>query len=197
MTDPVPLYLASRSPRRAELLEQIGIPHRPVESSVDETPRAGEAPASYVERLARDKAAAGAATVGLPDRKGALVLGADTAIEQDGSILGKPGGPGDARRYLQSLSGREHEVLSAVAVTDGRRTESRLNRTRVRVRPLEAAEIEAYIETGEPMDKAGAYAIQGRGAVFVEEITGSYSAVMGLPLCETDQLLRGFGAGTL
>ncbi|MFA9460406.1 Maf family protein [Thiohalorhabdus sp. Cl-TMA] len=195
MRDSSSLYLASRSPRRAELLDQIGVPHQPVESEVDEAPRAGEPPASYVERLARDKAMAGAGVLGLPDGRGTLVLGADTAIELDGAILGKPQDPGGARRHLTALSGQEHEVLSAVAISDGHTTESRLSRTRVRMRALEADEIEAYIETGEPMDKAGAYAIQGRGAVFVERITGSYSAVMGLPLYETDQLLRRFGAG--
>ena len=191
-----PLYLASRSPRRGQLLEQIGLAYRSVDVEVDETPRTGEAPADYVARLAREKAAAGAAALGLSG-DGGVVLGADTAIELDGKILGKPAGNGEARAFLGALSGREHAVLSAVAATAGGPPLVRTSRTAVVMRPIGAEEIEAYLATGEPADKAGAYAIQGRGAVFVAGIRGSYSAVMGLPLYETDQLLRELGVKVL
>lgn len=191
------LYLASRSPRRAQLLDQIGIAHEVVAADVDEVHRAGERPITYVERIARTKAQAGAAVTGVPASTEGLVLGADTAIALQGRILGKPWGAEEIRAWLLALSGRCHEVLSAVAVTDGNRIETRLNRTAVTLRVIEPEEIEAYMATGEPEGKAGGYAIQGRGAVFVEHLAGSYSAVMGLPLFETEQLLRSFGRHVL
>ena len=188
-----PLYLASQSPRRAELLQQIGVAHQPLTVDVDESAGPSEQPSPYVERLARDKAEAGAAALTAPG----VVLGADTAIELDGRILGKPADAAEARRWLEALSGRDHHVLSAVALADGRATACRVNRTRVVLRPIEPDELTAYLATGEPADKAGGYAIQGRGALFVECIEGSYSAVMGLPLCETGQLLSEFGVRVL
>lgn len=197
MPESFPLYLASASPRRAALLDQIGVAHYPAAADVDEAHRAGETPAEYVERLARAKARTGAAAAGLPDSGSGLALGADTTIELSGRILGKPGGPDEVRSWLLALSGRSHDVLSAVAVTDGDRVEARTNRTTVTMRAIDPEEIEAYLATGEPEDKAGGYAIQGRGAVFVEHLEGSYSAVMGLPLFETDQLLRAFDRGAL
>ncbi len=197
MHESSPLYLASASPRRAALLDQIGVAHQAIPAEVDEAHRAGEAPADYVHRLAIAKAEAGATAAGLPDPAGGLALGADTTIELGGRILGKPADADEVRAWLLALSGRSHDVLSAVAVTDGDRVEARLNRTTVTMRELDPEEIEAYLATGEPEGKAGGYAIQGRAAVFVERLEGSYSAVMGLPLFETDQLLRAFGRGTL
>jgi len=191
-TDP-PLYLASQSPRRAELLDQIGVPFHPLDAAVDEAHRASETPEVYVERVAREKAEAGAARLTAPG----VVLGADTAIELGGRLLGKPADRGEARSWLTALSGRDHHVLSAVALADGKTTACRVNRTRVVMRPVAPAELEAYLATGEPDGKAGGYAIQGRGALFVERIEGSYSAVMGLPLCETGQLLTEFGVRVL
>ena len=184
------LFLASASPRRRELLAQLGLRVRQLVVGVDETPRPDEDPAAYVQRLAHAKASAGLAQrpagVQLP------VLGADTAVVIDGRILGKPAGREQALEMLGLLSGRVHEVLSAVAVGK-EAVEVRLNRSRVRFRSLSDAERQAYWETGEPADKAGAYAIQGLGALFVTELHGSYSGVMGLPLYETAELLRRAG----
>jgi septum formation protein len=186
-----PLYLASGSPRRRELLTQVGIPFTPVSASIDETPLAAEDPQSYVLRLALGKAEAGLASLGA----GApgVVLGADTAVVLDGQILGKPRDQADALAMLAGLSGREHEVLTAVAVVDGMRHESLCIRSRVRFRPITDDEARAYWASGEPQDKAGAYAIQGLGAVFVTHLHGSYSAVVGLPVSETAALLARFG----
>lgn len=189
------LYLASRSPRRARLLEQVGLAFTPFEIEVTEEPFAAEAAEAFVERMARKKAAAGRRE--MPEDEPGLVLGADTAIHIDGRVLGKPADAAEAHQRLATLAGREHEVLSAVAITDGRRLESRLNRTQVRLRAMDEDEVARYVATGEPLDKAGAYAIQGKGGVLVERIQGSYSAVMGLPLSETDQLLRELGEGVL
>jgi len=185
------LYLASGSPRRRELLTQIGVPFVPLAVDVDETPVAGEAAEAYVERLAQDKATAGLAT--LADAGQAVVLGADTTVLLDGRILGKPESRAEALAMLLGLGGREHEVLTAVALAGGGRCRVRLVRSRVTFRALSAAEAEAYWATGEPLDKAGGYAIQGLAAVFVSRLEGSYSAVVGLPLCETAQLLADFG----
>ncbi|ACO77494.1 Maf-like protein [Azotobacter vinelandii CA] len=185
------LYLASGSPRRRELLTQIGVPFTTLAVTIDETPLADETPATYVERLARDKAAAGLA--GLAGDRQAVVLGADTTVALDGRILGKPGSRAEALAMLRALGGRGHEVLTAVALASAGRCEARLVRSRVTFRPLAAAETEAYWATGEPLDKAGGYAIQGLAAVFVSHLEGSYSAVVGLPLCETAQLLAEFG----
>ncbi|WP_349615997.1 Maf family protein [Azotobacter salinestris] len=185
------LYLASGSPRRRELLMQIGVPFVPLAVAIDETPAPDETPAAYVERLARDKAAAGLASLA-GDRQ-AVVLGADTTVVLDGRILGKPRDRAEALAMLQALGGRGHEVLTAVALASAACCEARVVRSRVAFRPLAAAEVEAYWATGEPRDKAGGYAIQGLAAVFVSHLEGSYSAVVGLPLCETAQLLAEFG----
>ena len=191
LADGIDIHLASQSPRRRELLAQIGIRHDVIGVEVDETPRAGEAPAEYVLRLALAKARAGHRL--RPDRP---VLGADTAVVQDDRVLGKPLDRQDAAAMLAQLSGREHRVLTAVALV-GDREETRLSVSRVRFRPIDAAEAAAYWETGEPADKAGGYAVQGLGALFVESIGGSYSGVMGLPLFETGELLRRAGIAPL
>ncbi|WP_263142237.1 Maf family protein [Pseudomonas sp. RIT-PI-AD] len=185
------LYLASASPRRRELLAQIGVPCTRVSAAIDETPLPGEAPAVYVERLARGKALAGLEALAEPVL--ACVLGADTAVVLDGRILGKPLDRSDGLAMLAALSGREHEVLTAVALADGRRCVARVVSSRVTFRPLRPGEAEAYWATGEPCDKAGGYGIQGFAAIFVERLLGSYSSVVGLPLCETAELLADFG----
>ncbi|AXM98083.1 Maf family protein [Pseudomonas plecoglossicida] len=184
-----PLYLASGSPRRRELLTQIGVPFTVVSAPIDETPLPGESAVAYVERLARAKAEAGLATVDGP----AVALGADTAVVLDGRILGKPENREHALAMLAELAGREHQVLTAVALSDGRRVQSLCVTSNVRFRPIEAAEAQRYWASGEPADKAGGYAIQGLGAVFVTGLEGSYSAVVGLPLSETADLLALFG----
>lgn len=184
------LYLASSSPRRRELLTQIGLSFHLVSGNVDETPLADEAPAAHVERLARSKAQAGLTM--LAQRPDICVLGADTIVVLDGRILGKPRDREDGLAMLQALSGREHQVLTAVAVADRDRCEVRVVSSTVGFRALAAGEAEAYWATGEPQDKAGGYAIQGLAAVFVNRVEGSYSAVVGLPLCETAELLADF-----
>jgi septum formation protein len=193
------IYLASHSPRRRELLDQIGVVYRPVAVSVDETPLPGEAPAAYVARLALAKARTG--WLAMPaqppppagEDKVPPVLGADTAVVVDGIILGKPRDRAEGLAMLATLSGREHQVLSAVALVTGEREEVRVQESWVRFRVLSAVERAAYWDTGEPADKAGAYGIQGRAAAFIAELRGSYSGVMGLPLFETAELLREFG----
>ena len=185
------LYLASGSPRRRELLTQIGVPFTVVNAAIDETPQGDESPAAYVERLARGKAAAGLAT--LAGTANTCVLGADTAVILDGRILGKPLDQADALAMLLALSDREHEVLTAIAVLDGQRCETRLVSSRVRFRKISTHEATTYWHSGEPQDKAGGYAIQGLAAVFVAGLNGSYSAVVGLPVCETAELLSHFG----
>ena len=185
------LYLASGSPRRRELLTQIGVPFTVVNAAIDETPQGDESPAAYVERLARGKAAAGLAT--LAGTANTCVLGADTAVILDGRILGKPLDQADALAMLLALSDREHEVLTAIAVLDGLRCETRLVSSRVRFRKISTHEATTYWHSGEPQDKAGGYAIQGLVAVFVAGLNGSYSAVVGLPVCETAELLGHFG----
>jgi septum formation protein len=191
VTDGIDIHLASQSPRRRALLAQIGVRHDVLGIEVDETPLAAEAPAEYVLRLALAKARAGHRL--RPDRP---VLGADTAVVQDDQILGKPRDRQDAADMLAQLSGREHRVLTAVALV-GDREETRLSVSHVRFRPIDAAEAAAYWQTGEPADKAGGYAVQGMGALFVESISGSYSGVMGLPLFETGELLRRAGIAPL
>ncbi len=182
------LVLASASPRRKELLRQIGLCFRQEPAEIDEAPRRDERPTDYVARLAREKAQAVARrSQGLP------VLGADTAVVIDDRILGKPRDAAEAADMLRRLSGRIHEVMTAVAVTDGRRIAEAVSVSRVHFRELTEAEIAAYWATGEPADKAGAYAIQGRGAVFVKHLEGSHSGVVGLPLYETARLLEAFG----
>ncbi|NQD79089.1 septum formation inhibitor Maf [Pseudomonas sp. CrR14] len=184
------LYLASASPRRRELLTQIGVPFLTQVVAIDETPQAGESPATYVERLARAKAAAVLSI--LPERDDAVVLGSDTAVVLDGRILGKPVDRADALATLAALSAREHQVLTAVALISETRAAARVVTSTVRFKPLSQTQIEAYWATGEPRDKAGSYGIQGLAAVFVSQMQGSYSAVVGLPLCETAELLAEF-----
>lgn len=180
--DPV-LCLASASPRRRDLLASIGVTVEVRPVNLDETPHPGEPAADYVVRLAREKALAGARRSDLP------TLGSDTAVVRDGEILGKPADRDEGLAMLRSLSGRGHEVLTGVAVTGPAGTLSACVTTRVRLRALEEAELAAYWATGEPADKAGGYAIQGLAAVFVAYLEGSHSAVVGLPLFETAELL--------
>lgn len=182
------LILASSSPRRQELLTQIGVPFSVQVPAIDETPLVGEAPPAYVQRMAEEKALAV-----LAQQKGDVcVLAADTSVIVDGLILGKPADAAEAKAMLLRLSGREHQVLSAIAVADQNRLNSHVVSCKVAFRTLTDAEIDAYWHTGEPRDKAGSYAIQGLGAVFVQAIHGSYSAVVGLPLAETAALLGEF-----
>jgi septum formation protein len=185
------LFLASGSPRRRELLAQIGVPFATLTTSIDETPKADEPPTDYVERLALGKARAGLAA--LTERTGAVVLGADTSVILAGRILAKPQNRADARAMLEALSGSTHEVLTAVALASTERCAVLTVSSRVSFRPLTANEIDAYWDSGEPLDKAGSYAIQGLGAVFVSHLEGSFSAVVGLPVCETAALLADFG----
>ncbi|MBR0566494.1 septum formation inhibitor Maf [Azoarcus sp. L1K30] len=196
------IYLASKSPRRRELLRQIGVQfdvltfrggERGEDADVDESPQDGEDVAHYVERLALTKAEAGMRRVLWRKLTRQPVLAADTTLELDGRIIGKPNDVDDARDILRCLSGRTHRVLTAIALSDGTRTRSCISDSEVRFRALTEADIKHYVATGEPMDKAGAYGIQGRAAIFVEEIRGSYSGIMGLPLFETAQLLEVFG----
>ena len=184
------LYLASGSPRRRELLTQIAVPFLTQIAPIDENALPGESPMAYVERLARAKAQAGLAL--LTDTADAVVLGADTAVVLDGRILGQPVDRDDALATLSALSGRSHQVLTAVALVSRERLESRVVTSQVTFRALRQAEIEAYWASGEPQDKAGCYGIQGLAAVFVSQLQGSYSAVVGLPLCETAALLAEF-----
>ncbi len=184
---PSPLILASRSPRRAELLKQLGLTFSVIEADVDESILPGEDPALYVERLAREKAkyvAAGSAT-------DSIVIGGDTCIVFKHKVLGKPADRADAITTLSRLSGQCHDVLTAVAVCRNYQTRSKLVSTRVCFRELQPEEIAAYCDSDEPYDKAGSYAIQGYAAAFVRNINGSYSAVVGMPLCETLTLLKG------
>ncbi|CAM3703275.1 Maf family protein [Ectopseudomonas alcaliphila] len=185
------LFLASASPRRRELLAQIAVPCVTQIASIDENPLPAEPAAAYVERLAREKARAGLLALG--GRDDAVVLGADTAVVLDGRILGKPADFNESRAMLRALSGRSHQVLTAVALVGGGREAARVVSSEVSFRPISEAEIEAYWASGEPCDKAGSYGIQGLAAVFVSQLQGSYSAVVGLPLCETAELLGEFG----
>ena len=185
------LYLASGSPRRRELLGQIGVPFTTLPTVIDETPLPSEPAVDYVRRLACAKAQVGLASLAAPGA--AVVLGADTSVVLDGRILGKPQDRADALAMLAALSGQTHEVLTAVALANSQRCEVRVVSSQVSFRTLSTAEIEAYWASGEPQDKAGSYAIQGLGAVFVADLHGSFSAVVGLPLCETAALLADFG----
>jgi septum formation protein len=181
--------LASQSPRRQALLAQIGVPHVVQPADIDESVRAGEDAQSYVTRMARAKAlAVRARGVALP------VLAADTTVVVDGTICGKPHDEAAAVAMLQRLAGRSHQVLTAVALARAE-VSCRLSVSEVRLRPVSVAECVAYWRTGEPHDKAGGYAVQGLGAVFIEHLAGSYSGVMGLPLFETAQLLAAAGIG--
>ncbi|PPE75959.1 septum formation protein Maf [Solimonas fluminis] len=186
MTD---FYLASRSPRRQELLKQLGLDFEVLPADIPEEPGPAEAPADYALRMARGKALAAQALAPRP----LPVLGADTDVVLDGRILGKPRDRAHALELLAALADREHEVYSAVALAQGARVETRLSVTRVRFGAVSAAAASAYWDSGEPADKAGGYGIQGLGAQFVREIQGSYSGVVGLPLYETVELLGEFG----
>jgi len=187
MRQPV-VCLASVSPRRRELLTQIGVPHKVVGAHIDETAHPGEMPRDYVMRMARQKALA------VRDRGEALpVLAADTTVVLDDVIYGKPRDRDEGVAMLQRLSDRTHEVMTAVAIADPHGVALRLNVSSVRFRKLSPHECNAYWETGEAHDKAGGYAVQGAAAVFIESLSGSYSGVMGLPLFETAELLRAAG----
>lgn len=188
------VYLASASPRRRELLTQLGVEYDILQVAVDETPRIAEDPPDLVCRLAVAKAQAGLAV--RPARIGP-VLGADTAVALSDELFGKPSDQADATRMLGRLAGRTHTVWTAVAVSDGERERVELCRSLVTFRALAPDEIAAYWRTGEPADKAGAYGIQGRGAQFIADLRGSYSGVMGLPLFETARLLTLFGCKLL
>lgn len=194
MTGPRFVYLASGSPRRRELLGQLGLECRVVSAPVDETARPGESAPDLVTRLALAKARA-ARALGLAPA--APVVAADTAVALGGAIFGKPADQTDAARMLGLLAGRAHEVYTAVAVADDRGERVELSRSEVLFRAIGAAEIAAYWRTGEPADKAGGYAIQGLGAIFVAGLVGSYSGVMGLPLFETARLLAAAGLPVL
>ncbi|QOL12992.1 Maf family protein [Dickeya dianthicola] len=187
MTD---LYLASASPRRRELLTLLELPFAILKIDVAEQRQPDETPEQYVSRLARDKAAAGVAVapVDLP------VLGADTIVVLNGQVLEKPRDEDDAARILRALSGQRHQVMTALALADRRESVSARVVTEVQFRALSDDEITRYIASGEPMDKAGAYGIQGKGGCFVKSIFGSYHAVVGLPLVETLELLTHFSA---
>jgi septum formation protein len=184
------LYLASQSPRRAELLRQIGLPFQLLPIEVDETPLAGELPADYVVRVAAAKSRCGWQQLEVAALPPMPVLGADTAVVLQGRIMGKPVDRQHGLAMLESLSGQTHQVMTALSYAYQGREWAALNTTEVTFRTLSAAEIAQYWRSGEPLGKAGAYAIQGFAAVFVEQIKGSYSAVVGLPLLETSQLLQ-------
>jgi septum formation protein len=182
------IYLASASPRRGELLRQIGVAHEARPVDVDESPRTGEAPAQYALRLAQEKARALWEQVADADRL--PVLAADTTVALGEEILGKPADRAEAITMLQRLSGREHQVHTAIALLHAGGADSRISTSNVTFRSLSPAEIEWYWHTGEPVDKAGAYAVQGKAAIFIRHLAGSYSGVMGLPLFETWELLE-------
>jgi len=196
------IYLASRSPRRRELLSQIGVRFHLLlfrdqpqsDPDLDETVLTGESPAAYVERVARAKALAGWKRIGQRNLPRAAVLAADTTVALEGRILGKPADRREAAEMLAALSGKRHEVLTAVVVKHESQMEAAVSSSEVTFKPLAADEIRRYVATGEADDKAGAYGIQGRAAVFVAELKGSFSGVMGLPLYETAQLLERMGA---
>lgn len=182
------IYLASRSPRRHQLLKQICIEYEIVDVDIDERWDGIENARHYVERLSLEKARAG--QVKINSDKNIFVLAADTAVVLDDNILGKAHSNEVAKQMLKSLSGRMHHVYTAVCLIHGKHEETRLNINRVCFRPLTDDEIDIYCLTGEPIGKAGAYAIQGRAAAFIERLEGSYSGVMGLPLYETTELLK-------
>ena len=193
------IYLASQSPRRRHLLEQLGVPHELLLPGPEEDSEAieavlpGEAPTAYVERvtgLKLEAAVARRVARGLPD---APILCSDTTVALGGTIYGKPDDPAHAARMLAALAGHEHRVLTAVALQVGAKRVSALSVSRVTFAAMTAAQIDAYVATGEPLGKAGAYGIQGRAAAYVEHQSGSYSGIMGLPMYETAQLLRAAG----
>ena len=195
------IYLASRSPRRRELLAQVGIRFDTIafrdppreDKEIDESAHPAETPLDYVQRVAQAKALHGWRIVGWRKLLPQPVLAADTTLELDGEIIGKPLDGDDAMRILHRLSDKTHRVLTAVAVAFEGRLEAALSVSEVRFAALDEDEIRRYVDSGEPMDKAGAYGIQGHAGLFVEQLTGSYTGVMGLPLFETGMLLRRFG----
>lgn len=199
------IYLASRSPRRRELLAQIGVRFDTIllrsgarhDPEVDETPLPDENPEGYVERVTRAKVQQGREIVDMRQLMHKPILAADTTLEFEGEIIGKPKDEAHATTILKRLSGKTHRVLTGVAVYFEGRVEYAMSASDVRFRALEDKEIRHYVMSGEPMDKAGAYGIQGRASVFVEHLSGSYSGVMGLPLCETGMLLKRFGLEVL
>jgi septum formation protein len=186
------LYLASRSPRRNQLLAQLGRPFQALDLEVVEQRAASESAQDYVCRVAADKARAGLARV-LADDPQARVLGSDTEVVLDGDVFGKPADAADARAMLARLAGRTHQVMTAVVVVDAQGLDSELVVSEVTFAAIDAADIAAYVASGEPLDKAGAYAIQGGAERWIEHLSGSYSGVMGLPLLHTDRLLARCG----
>ncbi len=188
------LYLASQSPRRRQLLAQIGMVFEPLEVEVVECPGTAESPGDYVRRVAHDKARAGFDQVAGPED---AVLAADTEVVLDGQVFGKPASADDARAMLSRLSGRTHAVISTVVLIDAGGTRALTCSSEVGFAVLDAGEIDAYVASGEPFGKAGAYAIQGRAGAYVKHLSGSYSGVMGLPLHETATLLRQAGRWTV
>ncbi|MEK7344071.1 MAG: Maf family protein [Pseudomonadota bacterium] len=193
------IYLASQSPRRSQLLDQIGVAHTLLLAGPDEDAesleavRGGEAPARYVARVTALKLDAAVQRLQRQGLPAAPVLCADTTVCLGRDILGKPVDEADAGRILKRLSGQPHRVLTAVAVQKGRQRVAAVSASWVRFAPMTPAQIKAYVATGEPMGKAGAYGVQGRAAAHIEQIRGSYSGIMGLPLCETAALLRSVG----
>jgi septum formation protein len=181
------IYLASQSPRRRELLDQIGVAYQVIPVAVEESRQNGELAAEYVQRLSLNKAQAGAGVYG--DKP---VLGADTIVVLDGDVLEKPDSEENAVAMLLRLSGCTHQVMTAISIVYQEKVVTRMNTTSVRFRPITEQEARQYWLTDEPIDKAGGYGIQGVGAVFVEAVSGSYSSVVGLPLFETAALLRDF-----
>lgn len=186
------IYLASKSPRRRELLQQIGVLHQVIDAEVSEVPRTQESPSDYVQRLAREKAEAGFASVKRKQLVIRPVLGADTIVVINNEILEKPQDAEHATIMLRKLAGADHQVMTAVAMIVEEKCTVKLSVTDVVFRPLSEVEIAAYWQTGEPCDKAGGYAIQGLGAVFVQQIRGSYTGVVGLPIEQTVALLEEF-----
>lgn len=182
------LQLASKSPRRREILDQIGVKYDVVSAPIDETINTDESALAYVTRLAEEKAVSG-----YSKSPNGPTLGSDTIVELGGKVFGKPKCETDARAMLEQLSSSTHKVLTAVAIYDGQDLASLVSQSGVRFRAISGEEISRYWATQEPRDKAGGYAIQGKGAVFVEELRGSYSGVMGLPILETSRLLARFG----
>ena len=187
------LHLASKSPRRQQLLQQLGVDFSVIEVEVEECRREGESPRAYVTRVACDKAHAGLASLDADASGGAVVLGSDTEVVLDGEVFGKPRDVDAAAAMLHRLSGRTHEVISAVWLVAVDRELSDVCISQVRFASLDQATIAAYVASAEPFGKAGGYAIQGRGAALIANLRGSYSGAMGLPLFETSRLLREFG----
>lgn len=185
------LYLASRSPRRNQLLSRLGVPFQALDLEVAEVRAPGEAASAYVLRVAEDKARAGLAQVA--EEADAVVLGSDTEVVLEDRVFGKPVDGADAIAMLRTLSGRTHTVITVVALAAQGRQASVTVASEVTFAPMSEAEIAAYVASGEPMGKAGAYAIQGDGELYIRHLSGSYSGVMGLPLQQTAELLRAFG----